>query len=243
MAQLLNEHLYGALADEYATHSESSGYNAHYERPAMLELLGDVRGKSILDIGCGGAPLLRILANRGARKLVGIEGSRRLAEIARTRVPDDVTIYNGEVHEVLAALASADLPDANSDNARFDCVIASLVLHYIDPLEPLLRLIASVLADRGRLLISTNIPERKTSSTYIVEERWSTFNLDVARYERSEENIRNCLGAAGFDAIRTITPPPLPTMRDIDPRGYARVCMQPAFLFIEARLRSPAPSV
>jgi len=77
MANLLNDQLYTALADEFAAHSESSPYNAHYERPAMLELLGDPRGKRILDIGCGAAPLLRVLSQRGARRLAGIEGSTR----------------------------------------------------------------------------------------------------------------------------------------------------------------------
>jgi predicted TPR repeat methyltransferase len=240
MANLLNEHLYAELADEFAAHSESSPYNAHYERPAMLELLGDPRGKSILDIGCGAAPLLRILSERGAQRLVGIEGSRRLAELARTRVPRDVTIYNGEIQQTLIALRSAIERDASAGDARFDVVIASLVLHYIDPLEPLFKLAASLLVDGGRLLFSTNIPAMKTAPSYVVEERWKTFGLDVARYEQSEETLRKSLSAAGFDILGMTTPPPLPTMRDVHPRAYALVCVQPAFLFVEATRAQPA---
>jgi predicted TPR repeat methyltransferase len=237
MANILNEQLYDELADEFAAHSESSPYNAHYERPAMLELLGDPRGKSILDIGCGAAPLLRLLSERGARRLVGIEGSRRLAEIARTRVPYDVTIYTGEIQETLTTLRSAIEQGVSPDGGRFDVVVASLVLHYIDPLEPLFKLIASVLVDGGRFLFSTNVPAKKTAPSYVVEERWKTFGLDVARYEQSEETLRQSLSTAGFDILGMTTPRPLETMRDVNPRAYALVCAQPAFLFVEAGLR------
>jgi predicted TPR repeat methyltransferase len=234
VANLLNAQLYNELAGEYAAHSESSAYNAHYERPAMLELLGDPRGRNILDIGCGAAPLLRILSERGARRLAGIEGSRRLAEIARTRVPDGVTIYNGEIQTTLSTLRNVIEQDVSSADGRFDVVIASLVLHYIDPLAPLFELIASVLVDGGRFLFSTNVPAKKTAPSYIVAERWKTFGLDVARYEQSEETLRQSLSAAGFDILGLTTPLPLETMRDVNPRAYAIVCAQPAFLFVEA---------
>jgi predicted TPR repeat methyltransferase len=239
MANLLNQQLYDEFADEYAAHSESSAYNAHYERPAMLELLGDPRGKSILDIGCGAAPLLRILSERGARQLAGIEASSRLADIARTRVPDGVTIYNGEIQETLSTLRSSIEQDVSRDGGRFDVVIASLVLHYIDPLEPLFKLVASVLVDGGRFLFSTNVPAKETAASYVVEERWTTFGLDVARYEQSEETLWQSLSAAGFDILGMTTPRPLETMRDVNPRAYALVCMQPAFLFIEATRVQP----
>jgi len=75
------------------------------------------------------------------------EQTRRLAEIGRTRVPENVTIIEGEIQETLVTIRSASEGDTKSNQARFDVAIASLVLHYIDPLEPLFRLIASVLVD------------------------------------------------------------------------------------------------
>ena len=32
---------YDAFADAFAAHAESSAFNAHYDRPAVLELLGE----------------------------------------------------------------------------------------------------------------------------------------------------------------------------------------------------------
>lgn len=38
-------------ADEFLAHAVDAPYNAHYDRPAMFDLIGDVRGKDVLDAG------------------------------------------------------------------------------------------------------------------------------------------------------------------------------------------------
>ena len=42
---------YDRMADEFLAHAEDGAYNAHYDRPAVLELLGDVAGLRVLDAG------------------------------------------------------------------------------------------------------------------------------------------------------------------------------------------------
>ena len=46
---------YEAFADEFLDHAEHSLFNAYYDRPACLDLLGDVTGKRVLDAACGPA--------------------------------------------------------------------------------------------------------------------------------------------------------------------------------------------
>jgi len=43
---------YDSIAERFATWSESSPYNAYYERPALRALLGEVNGLRVLDAGC-----------------------------------------------------------------------------------------------------------------------------------------------------------------------------------------------
>lgn len=44
---------YDRYAHEYADKNETEPFNALYERPAALALLGDVAGQCVLDAGCG----------------------------------------------------------------------------------------------------------------------------------------------------------------------------------------------
>ena len=50
--------------------------------PAFLELIGDVRGRRVLDAGCGEGYNTRILARRGGR-LTGVDLSERMIALAR----------------------------------------------------------------------------------------------------------------------------------------------------------------
>jgi hypothetical protein len=44
---------YDVFADEFLKHAQDGLFNAHYDRPACLALLGDVAGKRVLDAACG----------------------------------------------------------------------------------------------------------------------------------------------------------------------------------------------
>lgn len=58
---------YEAPADNYRKHAADGLWNAHLDRPACLELLGDVSGKHVLDAACGPGFYAAELISRGAR--------------------------------------------------------------------------------------------------------------------------------------------------------------------------------
>ena len=76
---------YDSIAEGYTAENETSLVNAYYERPAMLELAGDVTGRRILDAGCGSGPLFAALRDRGAM-VTGIDSSAAMLEQARRRL-------------------------------------------------------------------------------------------------------------------------------------------------------------
>ena len=65
---------YDDSSDSYDAENASSLLNAYYERPAMIDLAGDVEGRRILDAGCGSGPLSVALRSKGA-VLAGFDGS------------------------------------------------------------------------------------------------------------------------------------------------------------------------
>lgn len=73
-----------AIADDWVAHADTNDYRIHFLMPLMLAMLGDVRGRKILDLGCGEGAYSRELARRGAQ-VTGVDGSARLVEVARAR--------------------------------------------------------------------------------------------------------------------------------------------------------------
>ncbi|HLI94697.1 MAG TPA: hypothetical protein VKT72_01285, partial [Candidatus Baltobacteraceae bacterium] len=61
-----NDGLYVDAAQDYASHSAENFCNAQYERPTMLDVIGHVHGKSVLDAGCAGGEYAALLLARGA---------------------------------------------------------------------------------------------------------------------------------------------------------------------------------
>ncbi len=137
---------YDGFAQSYSRENESGLFNAHYERPAMLKLAGNVRGRRILDAGCGSGPLSEALRARGAI-VTGFDSSPAMVDLARQRLGEDADLRVADL--------SLPLPFAD---AAFDDVVVSLVLHYLQDWKAPLSELRRVLKPGGRLLLSVNHP-------------------------------------------------------------------------------------
>lgn len=137
---------YDAFADAYARANENGLFTRWYARPAVLDLLGDVAGRRILDAGCGSGPLLADLRDRGAT-VVGFDASPEMIRLARKRLGDDI------------ALSVADLtqPLPYEDEAFGDAA-AVLVLHYLEDWSMPLQELRRVLKPGGRIVVVVNHP-------------------------------------------------------------------------------------
>jgi SAM-dependent methyltransferase len=103
-----SEPQYDVFADEFLDHARDGFYNAHYDRPTCLGLLGDVAGRRLLDAACGPGLYAEALAARGA-EVVGFDQSPRMVELCRERVPSGTF----RVHDLGEPLDW--LPDASCD--------------------------------------------------------------------------------------------------------------------------------
>jgi len=115
--------------------------------PAFLELLGDVRGRSVLDIACGEGSVTRELARRGA-KMTAIDLSPAMIELA---VEEEVREPLGVEYHVGNSANMKTLPDA-----RFDVVICFMAVMDIASAESTFEEVGRVLKRSGRFLF--NIP-------------------------------------------------------------------------------------
>src|SRR5580704_3302747 len=99
------------------------------------EILGDVRGRDVLDVGCGAGWLVRRLAGAGARP-VGVDPLADALERARAEDPDGGARY--------LEAGAQELPFGDSS---FDAVVFFNSLHHI-PVADLDR----ALAEAARVL-------------------------------------------------------------------------------------------
>lgn len=68
-----------------ASRSRSHNPNDTLEKPVILELVGELTNQRILDLGCGDAAFGREALIKGCQSYLGVEGSRKMVEVARRR--------------------------------------------------------------------------------------------------------------------------------------------------------------
>jgi ubiquinone/menaquinone biosynthesis C-methylase UbiE len=108
------------------------------ENRFILARLGDVRGRTLLDLGCGAGENSVYFARRGAR-CVAADCSAGMVDAARRLAERHGVAIEGRVVNAMAI----DFPDA-----AFDIVYAANLLHHVEP-EQCLREIHRVLKPGG----------------------------------------------------------------------------------------------
>jgi SAM-dependent methyltransferase len=220
---------YDAMADDYAADNAEGAFNAFYERPATIALLGDVKGLSVLEAGCGSGALTAWLADHGAL-VTAFDVSPAMVAIARRRTQDR------------ARLLVADLagPLVFAEDGSFDLAVASLVMHYVRDWRGVFGELDRVLAPGGRVVFSTHHPamdwQLHAKHDYFsftqVTETWvkGSGEFEVTFWRRPLTAMCEDIAAAGFVIERLVEPMPLPELAQRDPAAYDVLTSAPRFL-------------
>ena len=125
-------------------------YREHYNNPAFFQFLGEVRGKRVLDAGCGEGCNTRILSRMGAQ-VTGIDLSSKLIEHAR----------QAEAHEPLGIhyeVASFSRLEGVFAEETFDLIVSTVALMDGPDYEGTCRELFRVLRPGGELVASLTHP-------------------------------------------------------------------------------------
>jgi ubiquinone biosynthesis O-methyltransferase len=113
------------------------------ENQLILELVGEVSGRKVLDVGCGDGAFALDLARRGAI-VTAIDASAAMIDAAKKRAAQQSA-------NVAFQVATAEqMPFAADD---FDVVTAITILCFVENASPVFREMARVLRPGGRLVI------------------------------------------------------------------------------------------
>lgn len=162
-----------AAAYELFNNSPDS-YSYMIEWPCVQELLPELRGKKILDFGCGTGIFTFLLEKYYPEKIVGIDLSEEMLKIA---------IAKGVEKQSSAQFVLGDASKlANYFEEKFDLVFSSTTTHYLANLDELFENISCVLSEDGVCVLSIIHPVY--SALYPIE-HGETFPSDdewVVRY-------------------------------------------------------------
>jgi ubiquinone/menaquinone biosynthesis C-methylase UbiE len=124
-------------------------FREEMNNPATFKVIGNVRGKQILDLSCGEGYNTRILAGRGA-KVVGVDFSEKMIELARQ------TEKNQKLGISYFVSDAADLKTFKTEH--FDVVTCLMALMDIERYEDAISEVARVLKKNGRFVFSITHP-------------------------------------------------------------------------------------
>lgn len=219
--------------------------NDLFEIPALLSLLPDLTGKRVLDLGCGYGEHCKLFVERGAQKVVGIDISVKMLEVAKKENADPKIEYRNLPMEHLEELTDT-----------FDVIVSSLALHYVEDFSGVVKNIRRLLQNGGRFIFSQEHPlvtchsvgKRWTKnengeklyvnlSNYGVSGERSTtwFVEDLKIYHRTFSEIINTLTEAGFSIEKMIEPLPTEELLQKYP-DHRDLFHKPDFLLLSVKI-------
>lgn len=189
-------------------------------RPFLLEWCEPVRGRTVLDLGCGEGYVARQLKNRGAERIVGLDISEEMIRHARER----------ESREQLGiSFSTGDACDLGTiATGSIDLVVAVFLFNYLErnQCSTVMREVMRVLRPGGTFIFSVPHPslafirpeeppfyfERKNAGYFSGRDqnfegriwRRDGESVPVRCVHKTLEDYFHCLRSAGFTSLPEI---------------------------------------
>lgn len=217
--------------------------NNLFEIPALFSMMPDLKGKRVLDLGCGFGEHCKKFADYGAEKVVGIDISEKMLEVAMVENSDSKIRYINMPMEEIAQLQE-----------KFDVVVSSLAFHYVEDFGGVIRNVYNLLDENGVFIFSQEHPLctcHSGSNRWTRDENGNKLHLNLAdygvegeresvwfvenvkKYHRTFSTIINTLIEEGFTIEKMIEPLPADELLEKYP-DYKDLFHKPDFLLIKA---------
>jgi ubiquinone/menaquinone biosynthesis C-methylase UbiE len=218
------------MGERFESHALDGPYNAHYDRPAMLEMIGEVDGLDVLDAACGPGIYASELIARGAR-LRAFDGSSEMVRLARLRLGDESLVEQASLDERISY-----------DSEEFDVVVCALAIHYAADRGATFAEFHRVLRSGGRCVVSTQHPMsdwlRKGGSYFDVRLESDVFGewsgrQEIRYWQEPLTALCRAATSAGFLIRQLVEPLPAESMLESWPKVYGELSNAPAFITLD----------
>ena len=225
--------------------SDEFSYVKMVEMPAIMDMLGDMRGKLVLDLGCGSGEYALALARKGA-KVTGLDISGKCLELVREKAGKD----NTEIELVQGSVSKAGFLKGR----QYDMIFSSTTMHYVKDIAGVFEQAWGLLKPNGTFLLSVVHPFYTATyplADYKNVDKYATFGLRYFNhkvrkyvppwakfctvnhcicYHHTMEDYFNALNGAGFTIESLVEPEPLEMLKEKRPRRYYEMMNTPVFI-------------
>jgi len=220
----------------------TTGLGEAVEWPAFRRMIPELRGRRVLDLGCGFGWHCRFAAEQGARSVLGVDLSEKMLARAAAETHDPRITYSRQAIE-----------DIRFSAGEFDVVMSSLAFHYVAAWEDACRQVYHCLSPRGTFVFSVEHP----IFTSVAAQEWSRdaagerrhwpvdgyqlegprsthwLSAEVTKYHRTTATYVNALVSTGF-LLRRLEE--LPGLDDVRARpDWSDEARRPMFLVVCAQ--------
>ncbi len=224
---------YDPIAEQYRR-AKQQPWRAHVEAYTLMHLVGDPAGQAVIDIACGEGFYTRMIRQRGAARVLGVDLSEKMIGLARAT----------EAAQKLGIEYQVGDGRALPVGREFDLAVAAYLLNYARDraeLQAMCDGIAACLRPGGRFVTVNANPALDFSTApsyrrYGFETKpvgpWRegtpvtwTFHLedgpfDIENYWLDVEAHEDALHEAGFSRVRWYAPMLAPEGADGVPTGH-----------------------
>jgi ubiquinone/menaquinone biosynthesis C-methylase UbiE len=110
---------YDPITEQYKR-SKQQPWRSHIEGFSLMALIGDPTGKSVLDLACGEGFYTRMVRQRGAAKVTGVDLSAGMIDLARKQEE----AHQPGIEYLVGDARHLELPE------KYDLVVAAYLLNY-----------------------------------------------------------------------------------------------------------------
>jgi cytosine/adenosine deaminase-related metal-dependent hydrolase/ubiquinone/menaquinone biosynthesis C-methylase UbiE len=156
------------------------------EERYVEQLLSEIRGRDVLDVGCGTGRWLKLLAPRSPRQLIGIDSSRQMLDCAQTKLGGAADFRLGDCCALPMPASSVDV------------VLASFVLSYLESLKGFVQEVRRVVRPGGRIFATDLHPETVSSCGWKRNFRSLNGSVELRTEHRTLQDVIDGFRALGF---------------------------------------------
>ncbi len=237
---------------QYTAHvrnPDDSIYHSLYEKPAMYNLLPDLKNMSVISLGCGSGEDCDYLAQQGAKQITGIDISTNMIKMAKKTYPT----YQFQV---------MNMENLIFENQSFDFAYSSLAIHYIENWTKVFQEVYRILKPNSYFLFSCNHPVSTAMEIINRNEQIHSREISYSKNKQTNEvlikgdymnpktlpreadfaittwhkpigEISQEATNAGFVIANIVEPKPLPKMEQISEQKFKILNKIPRFIILK----------